>query len=125
MIIIASGPVIIENNKVLLDKHGDDNFWKFPGGRVEDYETDLIKTAKRKVKKEMGLDIKIINPEPIIPHTRKDDGTDVILVHFMAKRINEIKPGQDVKKWDWFDINNLPNDCAPNIKPVVEQDVKK
>ena len=30
-IIIVSGPVIIENNKVLLNKHGEDNFWKFCG----------------------------------------------------------------------------------------------
>jgi len=32
-IIIASGPVIVENNKVLLNQHGDTEFWKFCGGR--------------------------------------------------------------------------------------------
>ena len=26
-IIIASGPVIVEDNKVLLAKHGQDSFW--------------------------------------------------------------------------------------------------
>ena len=51
-IIIASGPVIVENNKVLLDKHGDTTFWKFCGGRVEDFNTDLIDNAKRRVKEE-------------------------------------------------------------------------
>lgn len=34
--IIASGPVIIENNKVLLNRHGEDDkakeYWKFVGG---------------------------------------------------------------------------------------------
>jgi len=33
-IIIASGPVIVENNKVLLNQHGDTDFWKFCGGKV-------------------------------------------------------------------------------------------
>jgi len=36
-LIIASGPVIIENGKVLLNKHGDDKFWKFLGGKVENW----------------------------------------------------------------------------------------
>ena len=34
-IIVASGPVIVENNKVLLNQHGDDNFWKFCGGKCQ------------------------------------------------------------------------------------------
>ena len=56
-IIIASGPVIIENKQVLLNKHGDTPFWKFCGGRVEDFDVDLIECAKREVKEEMGIDI--------------------------------------------------------------------
>jgi 8-oxo-dGTP pyrophosphatase MutT (NUDIX family) len=40
-IIIASGPVIVENYKVLLNQHGDDSFWKFCGGRVEEGEFNL------------------------------------------------------------------------------------
>ena len=31
-IIITSGSVIVENNKVLLNKDKKDNFWKFCGG---------------------------------------------------------------------------------------------
>ena len=46
-IIIASGPVIVENGKVLLNKHGEDGFWKFCGGRVEDYTTNLVENAQR------------------------------------------------------------------------------
>ena len=60
-IIIASGPVIVENGKVLLNKHGDDNFWKFCGGKVEDYNTNLADNAKREVKEEMGIDIDVLD----------------------------------------------------------------
>ncbi|MBI4779072.1 NUDIX hydrolase, partial [Candidatus Falkowbacteria bacterium] len=69
-IIIASGPVIVENNKVLLNKHGDTAFWKFCGGRVENYETDLIDNARREVKEEMGIEIKILNEEPFLTFFR-------------------------------------------------------
>jgi ADP-ribose pyrophosphatase YjhB (NUDIX family) len=117
-IIIASGPVIVENNKVLLNKHGEDAFWKFCGGKVEDFEVDLIENAKREVKEEMGIDIEIINPEPFIMHIKKED-KDIILVHFLAKRKGEIHPGEDIREWNWFDINNLSDDIGPNIDPAL------
>jgi ADP-ribose pyrophosphatase YjhB (NUDIX family) len=123
-IIIASGPVIVENNKVLLNQHGDTNFWKFCGGRVEDFETDLEDNARREVKEEMGIDIEIIEHQPFLLHNQKTDASgqkiDVILVHFLAKRIGEIKPGADIREWKWFDLNNLPENLGPNILPALK-----
>ena len=122
-IIIASGPVIVENSKVLLNQHGDTTFWKFCGGRVEDFETDLIQNAKREVKEEMGIEIEILVDMPFLLHTTKEtpEGKiDVILVHYLAKRIGEVKPGADIREWDWLDINNLPKNLAPNILPTLK-----
>ncbi|MFH0969367.1 MAG: NUDIX hydrolase [Patescibacteria group bacterium] len=122
-IIIASGPVIVEDNKVLLNQHGDTNFWKFCGGRVEDYETDLIENAKREVKEEMGIDIEILDENPFITFTRKETlegNIDVILAHFLTKRIGEVEPGPDIREWKWFDINNLPENLGPNIIPALK-----
>jgi len=122
-IIIASGPVIVENNKVLLNQHGDTAFWKFCGGRVEDYETNLIENARREVKEEMGIDIEILDENPFITFTRKEkDGEmiDIILVHFLAKIIGKIIPGEDIREWNWFPLNNLPENLAPNIQPTLK-----
>ena len=123
--IIVSGPVIIENNKVLLDrenKNGRITPWFFPGGEVEDFNEGLENACRREVKEEMGIDIEILKPlKPIMLYK---GGRVVMLIHWLSKRIGEIKPGPDIRKWEWFDINKLPNDCAPNIKPVIE-DYKK
>ena len=122
-IIIASGPVIVENNKALLNKHGDTLFWKYCGGRVDDYGTNLIDNAKREVKEEMGIEIKILDETPFITYAAKETAEgkiDVILVHFLAERIGEIKPGEEIKEWGWHDINNLPDDLAPNIIPALK-----
>ncbi len=123
-IIIASGPVIIENDKVLLNQHGDTNFWKFCGGRVEDSETNLIQTAKRKIKEEMGIEIEIINPEPFLIYTQKEtheEVLDVILAHFLAKRIGKISPGKDIRQWDWLPLKTIKQkDLAPNIIPALK-----
>ncbi len=122
-IIIASGPVIVDKGKVLLNKHGDDKFWKFCGGRVEDFDFDLQETAKREAKEEMGIDIEITDPEPFLFHTRKErDGQsiDVILVHYNAKIVGEIKPGADITEWKWIPLKDLEKeDLGPNIVPAL------
>ncbi len=119
-IIIASGPVIVEKGKVLLNKHGDDSFWKFPGGSVGDMEHDLAEVAKSKVKDEMGVDIEIVDQEPFIFHTRKD-GADVILVHYNAKRLGEeIRPREDIKEWKWVPLKDLEKEeLGPNVEPAL------
>jgi len=125
-IIIASGPVIIEDGKVLLNQHGDKDMWKFPGGRLENYDfadwtQSLEETAKREVMEEMGIEIEIIKPlKPMFVPRPGHDNEYVVLIHFLAKRIGEITPGADIEKWDWLPIDNLPNNIAPNIKPVIE-----
>jgi ADP-ribose pyrophosphatase YjhB (NUDIX family) len=121
-IIIASGPVIVENNKVLLDQHGDTDFWKFCGGRVAD-NWGLIETAHKRPKEELGIDIEILDENPFITYTTKEtpEGQlDVVLVHFLAKRIGEIKPGADIREWNWFELNNLPSNLGPNIIPTLK-----
>jgi len=118
---VASGPVIIEDNKVLLNKSGEDDFWKFCGGRLN-AEDNLIGVAKARVREEMGIEIEIVDPNPFLMITKKPNETDidVILVHFLTKRIGEIKPGKMVKEWEWFDVNDLPEDLAPNIIPTLK-----
>jgi len=122
-IIIASGPVIVEDNKALLNQHGDTNFWKFCGGKVEDFDQDLIENARREAKEEMGIGIEILDENPFITFTRKETGEekiDVILAHFNAKRVGEIKPGEDIREWKWFDLNDLPQNLGPNIIPALK-----
>lgn len=122
-IMIASGPVIVEEGKVLLDQHGDTDFWKFCGGRMNGDE-ELQDTAKRKAKEEMGIDIEILDENPFLMYTRKDTpegGIDVVLVHYAARRIGEVKPGPDIRAWKWIPISDLEKeDLAPNILPTLK-----
>ena len=121
-IIIASGPVIVENNKVLLDKDNKEDLWKFCGGKVKENES-LIDTAERRSKEELGIDIEFLDENPYMTFAEKETekgSIDVILAHFLARAVGEIKPGKDIQKWDWFDVDNLPVNLAPNITPALK-----
>lgn len=123
-IIIASGPVIVEDGKVLLKKDHKDEFWKFCGGKVEDFDSDFRQTAIREVREEMGLEVELLTDTPyLLFATKKVDDVDlnVILIHFLAKRLNEVSPGKDTSKWQWLKLKDLNEaELAPNIIPTLK-----
>jgi 8-oxo-dGTP pyrophosphatase MutT (NUDIX family) len=122
-IIVVSGPVIVEDEKVLLNKHGDTEFWKFCGGKVEDFETDLIENTRREAQEEMGIEIEVLDANPFFIYTKKetpDGAVDVILAHYLAKRIGEINPAEEIRNWEWIPLEELANESlAPNILPAL------
>lgn len=131
---IASGPVIIQTRdgveKTLLVKHGDKPMeqlkWKFCGGKILK-GMDLEENAIREAKEEIGVEVKLIRPlKPLIvwqeiPETGSIQPEAIILIHYLASIDQEPTKGKEVMAMDWFDINNLPNDCAPNVKPVIQE----
>ncbi|MFN7160722.1 MAG: NUDIX hydrolase [Candidatus Gracilibacteria bacterium] len=123
LLTMASGPVIVEDNKVLLDKHGDDNYWKFPGGTMAQ-DDSFRANAEREVMEELGLEVILEEGEPFVMDIQKEkDGKPltIILFHYYASRQTEtITPGRDVREYAWHDIDDLPADCAMNIRPAVE-----
>jgi 8-oxo-dGTP pyrophosphatase MutT (NUDIX family) len=88
-----------------------------------DFDFDLQETAKREAKEEMGIDIEITDQKPFIFHTRKEKNgknIDVILVHYNAKVVGEIKPSADISEWKWLPLADLEKeDLGPNIIPVL------
>jgi 8-oxo-dGTP pyrophosphatase MutT (NUDIX family) len=127
-VLIVSGPVIVRDNKVLLNISSKDDYWKFCGGKLkgegEMVDADLRKTAIKRAKDELGIDIKIQDSNPYIMYVmqEKDDGMyDVILVHWLADFEGEIVPGEMVKEWKWIPLDDLDKyNLAPNIKPVLQ-----
>jgi ADP-ribose pyrophosphatase YjhB (NUDIX family) len=115
--------------KTLLVKHGDKPIeqlkWKFCGGKILK-GMDLEENAIREAKEEIGLEVKLIKPlKPMIvwneiPETGSEQPEAIILIHYLATIDQEPIAGEQTLKMEWFDINNLPDDCAPNVKPVIE-----
>lgn len=130
--IIASGPVIIEKGKLLVNKDDKDDFYKIPGGRVEQGDS-LQEACIREAKEENNADIEIIKPlNPMIiyknPQTKEE--MTIILIHFLAKLKNpkEIKPIPPIKEVKWLNIEEIKQgkyNVAPNIKFLIESgDIK-
>jgi len=130
--IIASGPVIIEEGKLLVSKDNKDDFYKIPGGTMNIGE-DLEKVCIRETKEEINADIEIIKPlNPILIYKNPQTGEEmtILLLHYEAKLKNkdELKKGQDIQEIKWLNIGEIKQGkykVAPNILKLIEKgDIK-
>ena len=116
--IIATGPVIIENGKVLLNREEKpigSELYMFPGGTVKDFALPLEESCRREAREEMGIGLNNLRPLRMLVYTRPEDKKLIILAHYLAERVGEIAPGAETLEWHWFDIHELPANCAPNV----------
>ena len=127
--IIASGPVIIENGRLLVNKDDKDDFYKLPGGTIEEDVESLEEACHREVKEENNAEIEIIKPlHPMILWKNPQTGEKmcILLIHYLAKLKNkkEIKPILPIKETKWLDIKEIKQGkypVAPNIKFLIEK----
>ncbi len=121
--IVASGPVIIKDRKMLVVLDDKDSFLKFPGGKVFEGKT-LKESCLIETKIEIGCDIKIIKElEPMMlwerPHTGEDIA--VVLIHWLAKlKESQVpKKGKHTKEILWIDSDSKTwkgYELGPNVK---------
>ncbi len=127
--IVASGPVIIEEGKLLVNRDDKDDFYKLPGGTVEEGIEDLEEACHRETKEEVNAELEIIKPlHPMILWKNPQSGEKmcILLIHYLAKLKNrgEIKPISPIKEVKWLDIDEIRKDkceVAPNIKFLLEK----
>lgn len=126
--IIASGPVIVDEDKVLLDISGNDDFWKFCGGRIKEGES-FAETAKRRAKEELGMDVEIVDQKPFVMFGKDKPTAEgvkkVLLVHFLAEAQGEIILGEKVREARWISIKELADleqagKLGENIIPALK-----
>lgn len=126
--IVASGPVIIEEGKLLVNKDDKDDFYKLPGGTVEVGDS-LTDACKREFMEENNGKVEIIRPlHPMIiyKNPQTDEAMTIVLVHYLGKLLNkdEIKPIEPIKETRWLPIDEIKegkHNVAPNIKFLIEK----
>lgn len=130
--IVASGPVIIEDGKLLVNKDNKDDFYKLPGGTVE-FGDDLIFACYRETKEEINGELEILkslNPMIIYKNPQTNEAMTIVLIHYLAKLKNKdsIKPIFPIKEIRWLNIKEIKQGkyhVAPNIYFLIEKgDIK-
>jgi ADP-ribose pyrophosphatase YjhB (NUDIX family) len=126
--IIASGPVIIKEGKLLVLKDNKDDFYKLIGGRIKEGEK-LEEACIKRAKEACNAETKII--KPLMPNilwenpTTKEKMT-IVLINYLAelknpKEIKPIPPEQDLKWISIEDIKSGKGNVSPNVRELIEK----
>lgn len=113
----SCGCIIINDGRVLIEaqKHKDEVFWNFPKGHQEPEETD-IETALRETKEEVGLDVRIIDTDPIVMKYIIDKGTTVkTVLLFLAKLASDSDGVVKLQEDEVAEVKWVPFDEADGI----------
>ena len=127
--IVASGPVIIEENKLLVVKDNKDPFYKLPGGTVKEGES-LEAGCLRRAKEEINADVEIIRPlrpNILYENPRTKEKMTIVLINYLSKLKNkeEIKPIPPSQEIKWIDIEEIKKgegNVSPNVKALIEKE---
>ena len=111
----GSGCVIVNNNKILLQKRADNNTWALHGGYLELGET-CLEALNREVKEEINVIpidpefFKVYSGEDFhVFYPNKDEVYSVITLYIVKEYLGDLKPdNNEVLELKWFDFNNLP-----------------
>ena len=123
--VIASGPIIIKNKKMLVVLDDKDPFLKFPGGSIFKNKS-LKETCRIETKQEIKCNIEIIKEtEPLMlwkkPHT--GEKIPVVLIHWISrlKKGQKPKKGRHTKEILWIDSKYKGHKLAPNVKYFLKK----
>lgn len=122
---VGTGVIIFKDNKVLLGKrksiHGN-GAWSFPGGHLEHKES-FEDCVKRETKEEAGIEIKDIEfiwaTNDIFEENEKHYVTIFMKANYASGEIKITEPDK-WEKWEWFDVEDLPENLFLPIRNLFK-----
>lgn len=131
---VGIGVVIVKNDKVLLghrvssskDTGGiyKPDSWTCPGGKQE-YQETILECAIRETKEETNLDV-----DNLVILGVEDDISDdrhYITISVLADSFKEelkVMEKDKIDKWEWFSLDNLPNNLYSPSKKSIDLYIK-
>ncbi|MFP4116176.1 MAG: nucleotide triphosphate diphosphatase NUDT15 [Candidatus Aenigmatarchaeota archaeon] len=134
---VGIGVFLDENGKVLLGKRHTDpekadselsgeGTWTLPGGGMK-YKETPGEAASREVREETGIEVEKGELEKVSVTDDRNGDTHFITIGFYCDEFEgraEVKEPEEIVKWEWFDLDDLPEPLFPPSKKLIEK-VKK
>lgn len=119
--------VVDAENRLLMLKRSDSGCWGLPGGATEPGEV-VEDAAKRETREEAGLEVGEMSlfgvfsgPELYYKYPNGDEVYNVTIMYLSRDWRGQVTLNDEHTEWNWFAVEEIPEDVSPPIKPVIEQ----
>jgi 8-oxo-dGTP diphosphatase len=126
------GVMVLRDDKLLLGRRHEDpdkadsvfraaNVWTMPGGKLE-FGESFEEGAKRELKEETGLDVKIDDLEVLCLNNDMNEHAHFLTVGLIAKKTNgvpQIMEPDEITEWGFFGLDELPENLFEPSKNVL------
>jgi len=121
--------IAVWDNRILMIQRGQDpqaGWWALPAGYVGWDET-LEEAAARELKEEVGLTAETIELLGVYSDPKRDlDGRQNMAHVFVVKVSGDvIRNEEEVRKIQWFDLDDLPKEIAFDHRNMIEDYKRK
>ena len=118
--------VVDVENRLLMLKRSDSGCWGLPGGATEPGEV-VEDAAKRETREEAGLEVGEMSlfgvfsgPELYYKYPNGDEVYNVTIMYLSRDWRGEVSLNDEHTEWNWFAVDQIPEDVSPPIKPIIE-----
>jgi 8-oxo-dGTP diphosphatase len=133
---VGFGIMLMKDGKVLLGKRHDDpekassllhgeGTWTMPGGKLH-FQENIKEGAARETLEETG--IRVNNLEMISISNDIVPDNHFVTCGFLCTDFDgeaKVMEPDEITKWEWFDINNLPSPIFPPSGKIVKNYLDK
>lgn len=124
----CAGVLVVRDGRVLLVERAREPFrgwWDVPGGYLE-YDEHPEEAARREVREETGLEIRITGLVGVYPSQYGDSGQRTLDLIYLAEVVaGEERPGDDAAAIGWFAPDELPDRVAFDSGPASLRDWRR
>jgi ADP-ribose pyrophosphatase YjhB (NUDIX family) len=110
---------LIKDNKVLLVKHTYQEHWYLPGGGIKKGET-FEQAIRRELREELGVELEKIKLFGVY-NNFYEYKNDNIVIFICDKFTLTGKTDNEIETFDFFNLNNLPNNVSPGTRKRVRE----
>lgn len=135
---VGVGVMILRDNKVLLGKRHDnaqkadselhgEGTWTMPGGKLH-FQEELKDAAYREVFEESGIKTNREKLEIISVTNDMVKDAHFVTIGFLCKDFEgepKVMEPDEITKWKWFDLNNLPNPIYLTSEKILKNFISK
>jgi len=119
--ILLSGCAILKEEKILLIRKKDREFWELPGGLVKS-GVDIEQVAAEKTKEQIGVEPTVVQQFTILEYQKNGSNVEANIFECDVDPEAVFVPGENIEEVKWLPVAGLEKEkIGEDVKAILEE----